>query len=398
MPALISAVCQMFGIGLLGVFGFFVSPLSQEFDVGVASINIAPVFLLLAPALVGPIIGRFLDTHSIRNIILCGVLLSMVALYGVSHAATLVVAGGAFFLYAVGSTLYGPLVLNSLVIKSYRDKVATALAIGAMGVSAGTVLIPYLVAGLMDHFDWRETLQILATGMGAVLFLCAALGLPRNIRQPGETPNIIDGEYVDKGFLATPAFWIIGIALAVIFNMALMLSVCYAPHFGQQGFSNRAIATFLAAGGAAGFCAKLLVASFVDRWRQYLKTISIGVVLLALAGVSTLLLGDSFTSNAFGVALLGGSGGAFLPLYPYLNSRYFDSRTIGKVNGAQAPLMLPLGLVSAPLAGYAFDVRGSYQLAFVGALVLLAFAALLLTMLPASGEGVPGQQAAASAD
>ena len=40
------------GVGLLGIYGFFVEPLSREFGVGVATINIGPVALLLVPALV----------------------------------------------------------------------------------------------------------------------------------------------------------------------------------------------------------------------------------------------------------------------------------------------------------------------------------------------------------
>lgn len=395
--ALVGAVCQVFGIGLLGVFGFFVAPLSQEFEVGVATINVGPVFLLLAPALVGPIVGRFVDSHSIRSIMLIGVMLATSSLFGISLVPSLVLAGVGFFAYAVGQTLYGPLVLNSLLIKSYQENVATALAIAAMGVSVGAVSMPYLAAWLMDNFSWRETLQVLATGIAIILLLTVRLGLSRFPNVQGNDDLLSPDTPLDKGFLRVPAFWIIGVAVAIIFNMALMVAICYAPHFGQQGFSNNAIATFLAAGGVAGFTAKILVASFVDRWRRYLKSIAVCVVFIKILGMGVLLWGDSFALNALGVALIGGSGGAFLPLHPYLNSRYFDAASIGGVNGAQAPLMLPLGLVSAPLAGYAFDVSGSFQMAFTGAIVLLLGAALLLVLLPGSGQRQPEASAAAGA-
>ncbi|MCZ6830701.1 MAG: MFS transporter [Gammaproteobacteria bacterium] len=388
-PALVGTVCQVFGIGLIGVFSFFVAPLSREFGVGVATINVGAVFLLLAPAVVGPVVGRFVDSHSIRSIMLIGVMLATSSLYGLSMAASLGLAGAGFFAYAVGQTLYGPLVLNSLLIKTYQENVATALAVAAMGVSVGAVLLPFLIAWLMDQFSWRETLQVLAMGIALVLLLTVRLGLPRFPRAPENDDSLPPAAQLDKDFLRAPAFWIIGVAIAIIFNMALMVGVCYAPHFGQQGFANSTIATFMAAGGVAGFTAKLLVASFVDRWRNYLKSIAVGVVFIKILGMGALLWGDSFATNMLGVALIGGSGGAFLPLYPYLNSRYFDAASIGGVNGAQAPLLLPLGLVSAPLAGYAFDIRGSYDMAFMGAIALLLGAALLLAILPASGQRVP---------
>lgn len=386
IPALVGALCQTFGIGLLGAFGFFVVPLSQEFAVGVATISVAPVLLLLAPALVGPAVGRKVDTHSIRAIMLLGVVLANASLFGLSFAPGLGLIGAAFLAFAIGQTLYGPLVLNSLLIKTYQENVAAALAIAAMGVSLGSVLLPYFVAWLMDNFSWRETLQVLAIATSAVLFSVIRLGLPRfpPVAAAADSEPLLQSAQANRYFLRTPAFWIIGIAISIVFNMALMLMVCYAPHFGQQGFSNSEIASFIAAGGVAGFTAKLLVASFVDRWRKHLKGIAVCVVLLMMLGVATLLRGETFVTNALGAAMIGGSGGAFLPLHPYLNSRYFEAAVIGGVSGAQAPLMLPLGLISAPLAGYAFDVSGSYEYAFMGAIALLVAAALLLATLPAA--------------
>ena len=69
-------------------------------------------------------------------------------------------------------------------------------------------------------------------------------------------------------------------------------------------------------------------------------------------------------------------------MHPWLNSRYFDNSIIGQVNGAQMPLMLPLGLAGPPLAGLAFDRTGSYDLALAAMFVLLVLAGLVLASLP----------------
>ena len=37
----------------MGIYGFFVEPLSSEFGVGVAMLNVGPVALLLVPAILG---------------------------------------------------------------------------------------------------------------------------------------------------------------------------------------------------------------------------------------------------------------------------------------------------------------------------------------------------------
>ena len=80
--------------------------------------------------------------------------------------------------------------------------------------------------------------------------------------------------------------------------------------------------------------------------------------------------------------LLGFSGGAFIPMHPYLNSRYFDTGIISQVNGAQMPLFLPFGLVGAPLAGYAFDQMGNYDAVLIALAATLCLAALLVLGLP----------------
>jgi hypothetical protein len=52
--------------------------------------------------------------------------------------------------------------------------------------------------------------------------------------------------------------------------------------------------------------------------------------------------------------------------------------------------------VLAPLAGYVFDVTGSYHMAFIGAIVMLAGAACLLLLLPPAEQGEAGTQVAAA--
>jgi len=70
-----------------------------------------------------------------------------------------------------------------------------------------------------------------------------------------------------------------------------------------------------------------------------------------------------------------------------LNSRYFSAEIIGRVNGAQAPVALPLTLVGIPLSGYVFDQTGSYTLVINACLPLLLIAFAVLLMLPQVAPG-----------
>jgi predicted MFS family arabinose efflux permease len=382
--ALVCMVCQAMGIGLLSVFGFFVEPLAAEFDVGVATISVGAVFLLVAPALVGPLAGRYADSHSIRNIMLLGVAISASCLLIIARAPVLLVATLGFFCYASGQALYGPVILNSLLVKTYGSNIARALSIAAMGTSIGAVLLPFGAAWLLDHYSWREVLVVIAVLVCLLLFTAIRFGLSRDLvratadaQTHSETPI-----EANRGFLKQRAFWLIGISVSIIFNAALMAGVSYAPHFSQLDFARSDIAVFIAAGGVAGFTAKVLVAVYADGWRDKLRLVAVGFCIVGAGGFLLLFNGESFMVIVTATFLVGAAGGGFIPLHPFLNSVYFDAASIGRINGAQAPMFLPLGLVSAPLAGYAFDVTGSYAPAYATVVGAFLLAALLFALLP----------------
>ena len=117
LPAFSGMACLGFGAGLIGIYGFFVEPLSREFGVGVATINIGPVAFLLVPGIVAPMVGRLVDRVAIRRLILFGVSVAMLSLCAVSRAPTLLLAALAFLAFAMGLTMYGPVVINGLMVK-----------------------------------------------------------------------------------------------------------------------------------------------------------------------------------------------------------------------------------------------------------------------------------------
>jgi len=376
LPAFSAMLCFAFGLGLVGIYGFFVQPLSQEFGVGAATINIGPVALLLVPALVAPLVGRLADRVSIRRIVLAGVSCAMVSLCLVSIAPTLWVAAVAFLGFALGLTLYGPVVINGLMVKVYPGREARALAIAAMGMSVASMSLPSLVGVLMAQFGWRLALLYLALGLLVALWLLVWVGIPPT------TGGASAGRTVASGAIyRQPAFWLIGLCVAMALNVSLLVGICYPPHFVQQGYSIAQAGLFLSLGGVGGLFGKAVIAWLGDAGRDHARWIAAILLLIQAGGICLLLLAASIAAVVPAVCMVGFGAGAFLPMFPYLNSRYFDASIIGQVNGAQAPLFLPFGLVGAPLAGYAYDRLGNYELVLqclVAALVLATTLALAL--------------------
>jgi predicted MFS family arabinose efflux permease len=380
LPAITGMSCLGLGAGLIGIYGFFIQPLSEEFGVGVATLNIAPVALLLVPGFVAPFVGRLADRLPVRRLVLTGVTLAMLSLVAASRAPSLALAALGFLGFSLGLTMYGPVVVNGLMVKLYPGREARALAVAAIGISIATAILPPLAGMLLAHFDWRSTLLLIACSLLAVLWLVVLAGFPGGV--VGTPPSPGDAAS-GRDFYREPAFWLIGICVAMGMNVAMVLAVCYPPHFVNEGYSVAQAGWFLSLAGLAGLTGKALLAWLGDAVRLHAKWLAAGVLLLQVAGLVLLLRTDGAPGVMAALAIMGFGGGAFLPIQPYLNSRYFDTAIISHVNGAQMPLFLPLGLVGAPLAGYTFDSTGSYELVLQVLAVTLFIAALLAARLPA---------------
>lgn len=383
LPAL-SAMCFLgLGAGLVGVYGFFVEPLSREFGVGAAVINIGPVAILLVPSLISPFIGRLTDRVPIRRLILVGVSVAMGALLAISQAPSLMLAMLGFLLFAAGMAGYGPVVVNSLMVKLYPGREARALAVAAIGISLAGIILPPTVGVLLAHFDWRVALSILALGVLVLLWLVALSGIPGGVAGVAAAPEPAKLP-VDAGLHRVPAFWLIGFAMALGLNAIVVLSVCYPLHFAVRGFSVAEAGWFIALSGVTGMTGKLLLAGFGDSLRPHAKWLAAGCILGQVAALALLLGAGSYPQVALAMVVMGFSSGAFLPMHAYLNSRYFDAAVIGRVTGAQMPMFLPFGIVGAPLAGYVYDRTANHDVTLMALMLVLVLAALLLVCLPRS--------------
>ena len=370
--------CLALGPGIMAIYGFFVEPLAQEFGVGVAVLNTGPIALLLVPAFLGAMIGKLADRLPVRNILLVGASLGMFSLFAVGQAPTLLWVGIGFLSFSLGMSLYGPVVVNGMLVKLYPGREARALALAAIGISLAAVILPPLTGVLLAHFDWRQALQFLAAGLLVLLWLLILAGTPRGVvgtAKPDSAP-------LAGAFYRSREFWLIGLCVALGLNVMIVLSVCFPPFFISRGYSVADAGWFLSISGAAGLMGKSVLAWQGDAICNYVKWLAAGLLMAQVAG--TLLLYASVESWQVIVALavMGAANGAFIPMHPYLNSRYFDAAINSQVTGAQMPLFLPFGLTGAPLAGYVYDQTGNYDAVMLALAATLVVAALLIACTP----------------
>jgi predicted MFS family arabinose efflux permease len=382
LPAITGMFCMAFGAGIMSIYGFFVEPLSQEFGVGAAVLNTGPIALLLVPAFLGALVGKMADRLPIRNIMLVGASLSMFALIAIGLAPTLVWVAVGFLSFSLGLTLYGPVVVNGMLVKLYPGREARALALAAMGMSLAAITLPPLTGSLLAYLDWRLALQILAAGLLVVLWAMILIGTPHAVVATGsgsEAP-------VASAFYRTREFWLIGLCVALGLNVMIVLTVCFPPFFIGRGYTVADAGWFLAISGLAGLVGKSCLAWQGDAIRNAVKWLATGLLVMQVVGLILLYLSADTWQVIVALALLGAANGAFIPMHTYLNSRYFDAAIISQVTGAQMPLFLPFGLTGAPLAGYVFDQSGSYDVVMLALAATLAVAAFLIACAPPSKQ------------
>lgn len=385
------------GMGLMNIYGFFVNPIASEFAIGTATVGMGPGILMVTIAITSALIGKIVDRSRLKPLLMAGAVISSAALLLISYAQSTWQLALLFAVYSFGFALYGPLVCNVLLVRTYVKDRARALAIGAMGVSMASVVLPQITAVLLNEYDWRGALRLIS----ALLFLLLTIAIiasrrERNVQSSqGESDDKTHNNTLDKNrgtspvvnsqqLLRMPVFWITGIGFALIYNMTTVVAVTLAPHFSNIGLSNQQSAVIVSLAGMCGLAGKLLFAALSDRCESYIRLLALTIAGCQLVGWIILVVADSFAGALCAAMPIGLAGGVAIAAYPYINSVLFDDRVLGRVNGIQAVMMLPLGILAPFLMGLANDKLGGYEIGFMviaGVFVLVMY---IFSMLPPS--------------
>jgi predicted MFS family arabinose efflux permease len=317
------------------------------------------------------------DSIDLKKILLTGVCLGGSGFLLMSQADSLLQLTLAFSCYVLGQLCYGPVVTNALLIRRYQAECGRALAIAAIGVSLASILLPLMVVALMEIQGWRGASIGIGLLVIIVLGVAVAFFIPSGTEKASEEDTSEATGNQDRWYLRDRDFWIIAINFATLFTLASVVALCYAPHFASLGFSAQQAAMLVGVSGAGGLVGKAGFGLVAERLRQRIVPVLCAMCAVQIAGWFLLAQAQDFYLVVVAVLLVGGTAGAFIPVYPFVNSLYFETDIIGEVSGAQIPLLLPLGLGGPLIAGWVYDTYGGYQWAFMGMGVIAVLVMLL---------------------
>ncbi len=338
-------------------------------------------------ALASPIVGVLTQRFGARPVVAVSLLLlgSVYALTSRVDALWHVFAlsiGIGFVVAGVGDIAVG-----TVVSKWVQRSRGLALGIVYSGSNFGGLIVSILGAVWLVEYGWRST--YLFVGVGAVvLLLPVSMWL---IREPpadfvpvgvDSADPLEDGppspaEDVDfEQAIRSRDFWLLGLALFIFYFYYIGVTANFVLFLTDQGVSIARASASFGVTVFLGVTSKVGIGLFADRWPA--KTALL--VNFALVAFASLLLLGIPLAGALPIFIVvhGVSTAAQNVVYPLIVAERFGTRSMARIYGTLMLALLPGGVLGPIFAGYLFDMRGSYTLAFqiFALLNLVGFATL----------------------
>ena len=373
----------------LAAYGVFLPVIAEHFGWTRGAVSAALSLNLLVGGIAGFAVGTLADRHGPRVLL----------------AATMGLAGTGFALVAAVSTLWQLYLLVGLVAGVgtssfyvlgtatvthwFEDRRGLALALVLIGFNLGYITGGPAAAWLITRLGWRVAYCMLGSGCGLVTTI-AALGvrLPRQaeraaLRRP--RPAVASGAARGGAHgitllesLTDPRQWALNVSWLLIGGIAIMISVHAVPFARDQGVSLTGASLSLTAYGIGSAIGRLLGGTLSDRVGAR-RTIAAAFV-LQIAALVGLLWVPSRAGLLLSLMAFGAGFAASDTVVAQVVPQVFGMRALGAIMG-----ILTLGwrcgaAIGPALAGFLYDLTGSYRIPFglapLG--VLLSWALFLL--------------------
>lgn len=383
----------MFICGGLIVLGFtaFFEPIAFEFGWTYAQVSLAIAFRGVEVGLAAPLLGPIVDRHGPRPLMIIGLLIAGAGLLILSQCKSLGMFYGSFAVVAIGMSGISPTVVFTAVAQWFRKKVGLATGITASGFASGGLLVP-LVVELIDVFDWRLSLVILAIFIWITCIPLATLvrhkpeqygyvpdGEPVRIPSSEKSNFVVknDSSISVRKAIKSRAFWQIGIAMPLVWFSTSAMTLHVMPYLNNIGIGRTtaslvamiipviSIAGRLSSGWLADKFNKIVMCSI------FILSVCAGLLLFSyVTEIGTWIL--IIFALLFGI----GWGGANITRTAILRD-YFGRSNFGTIFGFSMGITA-IGTILGPYAaGWIFDIYGSYRPVWL-LYALFSFIAIIL--------------------
>ncbi len=404
------------GIGVTArtSFSLMFPPIVEEFgwDRGLAAGAFS--FGLLASAMLGPVIGHWMDRYGPRRIIGLGIVILASGLLG----ATLITQPWQLYLtlgvlVGAGSNCMSYTAQSLFLPLWFVRRRGLAISIAFSGVGIGAiVLLPWLQA-IIQHSGWRAACQTMAllvvVILGPVTLLLRRRPEDVGLRPDGATAaeaahaatrpsNVVDPAWAATDWTVrraarTERFWWIAAGYFCSLFAWYAVQVHQTKYLIEIGYTPMAAAWALGFVSVVAIPGQIALGTLSDHiGREWVWIIGCAGFAITYAALIGLANGPSPILLGIVVVAQGGLGYALTSVMGPIVVEIFEGPHYGSIFGTITIAMIAGGAAGPWAAGVCHDLTGSYRIAFLAAIGLCGISAVCIWLAaPRKVRLVPGR-------
>ncbi|HJM88936.1 MAG TPA: MFS transporter [Dehalococcoidia bacterium] len=393
----IAFVASMMSSGVQAyTLGVFLKPMTEDLGWTRTDISVGQTVSTVVTGLLAIVVGPVIDRRGGRGLMVVGALIGGAGFIALGAVQDLwqyyAIRGG---LITIGSVGMGALVVNVAVSNWFVRMRGRAVAIGAMGISVSALILPALSTSLMDAYGWRTAWVVIGVAVWVLVIPLAWFVMRRRPEDYGLYP---DGEleppdgaaqrveqagddvWTRAQVLRTPTLWML-IATFGFSQMGLGAMLLHLiPYLTDIGFSPAEAARGFGMIGAAGLLSKPLWGLGLERFQT--RWMAAAEFLLMALAIGLILSITSALMMYVAIFILGLGIGGVVTVQEVVWANYFGRLTLGTVRGVGRPFTIVSSAGGPVFAGAAYDIGGSYELAFTVFIGTYLVAAALIVLTP----------------
>lgn len=288
-----------------------------------------------------------------------------------------------FYGVIVGTGMgFGLVPVVSTVSHWFVARRGMVLGLTMVGIGIGTLVLVPFAQFLINKFDWRNSYLLIA---GILLVIGLPISrlmrlhpsekglLPYGINEMAEGSkhnNLLSTvNFTFKQAIKTKAFWLLFTMYVFLSFVAQMVMVHLKAYAIDFGIAEMTAATALGLVGGTSIAGRIVIGSLSDRIGRK-ACFFVACLLMAVMMLWLIEARQPWQFYLFS-AIFGFGQGSYVPLFPAVVGDWFGTKSHGTIYGA---IMLATGIggaIGPLLAGYVYDIKGSYDIAIIlGAVIL----------------------------
>ena len=306
----------------------------------------------------------------------------------------------------LGVALASMIPVQMLVISWFSVRRALAMGLVLGGGAIGGFLAPQIISEAVQAAggNWRIGWFIIAVAsvIGVVVAILAVRNQPADV---GQHPDGMASHEVEaaasgssraartyrtpvdrtlRDALKTPALWLLVGAVVCCFFLWQVIVSQGPLHLQDRGFDPAMAAFFYSLAIGLSIVGRFTIAAVGDIIEPRLL-FAFGAFCILLGGILFWFVSPEAMWTAYLYPLLAGFGfGVAYVCVPTIIGNYWGSTAFAGISGLESPIVLSFQAMAAPLAGFLYDLQGSYFTIMVISWMVAAigFVAILLCTPP----------------